>query len=305
MKRGWLVNDCLTCIPGTKTFWHDILEWFPFIADKCNGYTNFNRLPKRIEDEVTSNGSPDFILRNATFFRKLNIPCKTISFLQDCYTGQRRHDQLKVCNSSDVVVFNSNYTKSFYRDNVSSRIEVIPIGTDFDFFNILDDKDRLFSKWRILDNSILFIGSTNQVKGFQKIQWLIDNTNYNFCLIMKDDFKSDNKRVKVFNKMKQSDVKEIINCCSMLVCSSTTETLHLAGVEAAACNVPLLVTDVGVYHGLSDGNWGRKVKNDDYISGVEDIMSKLDDFSPREEFIKLGLDKRSCQLSWRELLDSI
>ena len=26
MKTGWLVNDTLTCIPGTKTIWHDLLE---------------------------------------------------------------------------------------------------------------------------------------------------------------------------------------------------------------------------------------------------------------------------------------
>jgi hypothetical protein len=34
MKR-LIVNDCLTTIPGTKTFWHDLQEWFG--AEFCGG----------------------------------------------------------------------------------------------------------------------------------------------------------------------------------------------------------------------------------------------------------------------------
>ncbi len=73
MKIGWLVNDTLTCIPGTKTFWHDLLEWLPTLKDKCNGYTPFNLLPYNIEKDYAIE-KPDYIIRNATYFRKLNIP---------------------------------------------------------------------------------------------------------------------------------------------------------------------------------------------------------------------------------------
>ena len=44
MNSGWLVNDTLTCIPGTITFWHNLLEWFPELLDKTNGYTNYINL---------------------------------------------------------------------------------------------------------------------------------------------------------------------------------------------------------------------------------------------------------------------
>ena len=71
---GWLVNDTLTCIPGTKTFWHDLLEWFPNLRDKTNGYTNFSILPKSIEREAELFGAPDFIIRNGTFFGPVQIP---------------------------------------------------------------------------------------------------------------------------------------------------------------------------------------------------------------------------------------
>ena len=48
MNKGWLVNDCLTCIPGTKTLWHDLLEWMPNLIDKTNGYTDFRYLADTI-----------------------------------------------------------------------------------------------------------------------------------------------------------------------------------------------------------------------------------------------------------------
>ena len=307
MSMGWLVNDCLTCIPGTKTFWNDMMEWFPFIQDKTNGYTPFTELSKRIENESIMNGIPDFILRNATFFRKLNIPCKHISFLQDCYVDKTRIKmmQIDVCNNSDMVVYNSNYIQSRYMNHIKSESTVIPIGTDFDFFYPMKNKKELSEKWGVLKDSILFIGSTNKIKGFDKILWLIENTNYNFCLVMKDDFVINNKRVKVFNKVNQISIREIINCCSMLICSSIVETFHLSGVEAAACNIPLLVTDVGVYYGMEDGEWGCKIKNDNYLNGIEYIFKNLESFCPREKFIFLGMDKKTCRYEWQKLFDRI
>jgi len=48
-KIGWLVNDQLTAIANTRTFWHDLLDWFPNLQDKCNGYTNYSVLADNIE----------------------------------------------------------------------------------------------------------------------------------------------------------------------------------------------------------------------------------------------------------------
>ena len=53
-KTGWLVNDTLTCIPGTITFWHNLLEWNPYLIDKTNGYTNFSVLSQNILNDINS-----------------------------------------------------------------------------------------------------------------------------------------------------------------------------------------------------------------------------------------------------------
>lgn len=58
MKKGWLVNDFLTCIPGTKTFWHDLLEWIPGLTDKCFPYPILADTIERLGVE----SPPDYII---------------------------------------------------------------------------------------------------------------------------------------------------------------------------------------------------------------------------------------------------
>ena len=86
MTIGWLVNDCLTCIPGTKTFWHDLLEWIPNLMDKTNGYTKFGELSSRIEEE-SKQSFPDYIIRNAF---KIQILKGEIGILQEQIKDMKR-----------------------------------------------------------------------------------------------------------------------------------------------------------------------------------------------------------------------
>lgn len=298
--RGWLVNDRLTCIPGTKTFWHNLLNWFPELEVKM---TPFKDLVSFIENEARSKGCPDYIIRNATYFGNINITTKMISFLQDgAVSGLRRVQQLDVCNNSDIVVCNSPAVFDMYANDIKSKMVMIPIGTDFNHFRPLDNKKELMKKWGIYENSILFVGAASGIKGFGKILELIENTSYNFCLVMKDGYSIVNNRVKIFNRVDHDDLVEIINCCSMLVCSSIIETLHLAGVEAAACGLPLLTTDVGIYKGWSDDKWGMKVKDENFVEGVGKVFSNIENFNSREYFLEKGLDKETCKIKWKELL---
>jgi glycosyltransferase involved in cell wall biosynthesis len=303
--KGWLVNDTLTCIPNTKTFWHDLLEWLPGLEDKCGGMTPYNILPSKIETEYAKTSKPNYIIRNASYFRPMNIPVKTISLLQDLLPNNQ--EQINVCNSSDVVVFNSPYTQSHYVDKITSKTVMIPLGIDFDKFKPLgvSFEDEL----GILPNSILFIGSaTDNPKGFDILTSIIENTNYNFCLVMKDGYSTNNKRVKVFNRIGHDLLIKIMNSCEMLVCTSRVETQHLSGIEAAASGLPIVTSNVGIYFNLESGEWGRNVMSFDYhdfISEIEYVKKNKKEFNPREVFLKLGLDTNTCKNRWIELVDSL
>ena len=305
MKKGWLVNDILTCIPGTKTFWHDLLEWLPELEDKCNGYTPYNLLPSNIERDWMNGHKTDYIIRNASYFRPMDIPVKTISLLQDLLPDNS--EQLSVCNKSDIVVFNSPYTQSHYIDKITSKTVMIPLGVDFNKF--VPTEKKYNSELDILENSILFIGSnTNNPKGFDILLKIIEETDYNFCLVMKDDFKIDNPRVKVFNKINHDMLVKVMNSCQMLVCTSRIETLHLAGVEAAACNLPLVTSNVGIYYNLPNGKWGRNTNSlnyNDFIKEIDFIKENLTTFSPRQFFLNLGLDTETCKNRWINLIESL
>jgi glycosyltransferase involved in cell wall biosynthesis len=302
MKTGWLINDTLTCIPNTKTFWHDLLDWLPNLIDKTNGYTAYSSLPNKIElDYSTINNKPEYLIRNASFFRRMNIPIKTISLLQDVWDEPT---QLDVCNNSSYTVFNSPFTYELYKDKITSRFEVIPLGTDFNLFQPLNN--NFSDEFGILPNSICFIGANNDYpKGFNTILDLINSTNYNFCLIMKDSFEMNHPRVKVFNRMSQENVVKILNSCEML-CTSRIETLHLSGVEAAACNLPLITTNVGVYYNKENGDWGRKASTvNEFKENIEFVFNNYNSFNPREHFLKLGYDKSTCKNKWVELVNKI
>jgi len=304
MKKGWLINDTLTCIPGTKTFWHDLLDWLPELEDKTNGMTPFNLLPNNIEREYVGN-KPDYVIRNATYFRPLNIQSKTISLLQDLAPNNQM--QIDVCNKSDVVVYNSPYTQAHYKDKITAKSVMIPLGVDFNKFKPIgeDFSDEL----GILPNSILFIGANNiSPKGFDIMTEIINNTDYNFCLVMKDGYTIDNPKVKVFNRIDHDKLIKVMNSCEMLVCTSRVETLHLAGVEAAACGLPLVTSNVGIYFDMENGEWGRNVKTlnyQDFITEINYVKGNLSEFNPREKFLEIGLDTETCKNRWINLIDTL
>ena len=70
----WLVNDFLTCIPGTRTFWHDLMDEFGLV-DKTG--TRFDQLAPAIEGAIDAAGAPDLIIRNASYFRPIRRNVQT------------------------------------------------------------------------------------------------------------------------------------------------------------------------------------------------------------------------------------
>lgn len=299
-KIGWLINDQLTAIPNTRTFWHDLLENIKGLEDLTAGYTSFNLLPKKIESMLINETKPDYIIRNASYFRKLDTNVRTISLVQDISNDPI---QLDVINSSNVAIFNSPYTFSHYKDRVKTRVEIIPIGVDFNFFK--PDRDYS-SELGISKDSILFVGANNVTpKGIDLVTKIFENTKYNFCFVMKDNFKLKNNRAKIFNRVSSEMMFKIYNSCKLLICTSKIETQHLAGIEAAACNKPVVATKVGSYYDLSDGEWGHLADEHTFIDKIDLVMKNSEKYSPRNFFLSRGFDKINCMNKWNQIIKEI
>jgi glycosyltransferase involved in cell wall biosynthesis len=303
-KEIWLVNDCLTCIPNTKTFWHNLLEWVPEIEDKTNGYTNFSILANKIEEDYNKLlEKPKLIIRNATYFRKLNLNVKTISLLQDPYDENTAlfQNQIDVCNNSNFVVFNSEYTKNKYSRFINKPYDIIEIGTDSDLFK----PSKQIKKNK---NTIVYVGSSDEAhKGFSLVLDLINKTNYNFILVMKDGFQLLHERVKIYNSIDQQKLSEILNFSDVLICTSKNETLHLAGIEAAFCNTPIVASDVGIYNKIkNDKRWGVVVDNyntDSYIDAINFVLNN-NNLQPRNCMFDNELSKDNCKNKWQNLIQA-
>ena len=309
-QSGWLINDCLTCIPGTTTFWHNLLEWFPELVDKTNGYTDYSILSSKIEEQLLHQTQPDYIIRNGSYFRKINTRVKQISLIQDC-TPSLFNDQIDVINNSHIVVFNTNYVYHKYinRINNNSIVKICPLGVDFNFFNTIQERHT-----DVLPNSLIFIGAaTNYPKGFNILLDIITKMeNQNFCLIMKDDFnisqlnENVRHRVRIFNRVNKENVRLLINSCVAAICTSYEETQHLSGIECAACNIPIIARDVGVYYdNKNDNRWGRIADDDsNFVEKISYVLENISNFKPRECFIeKYSLE--ICKNNWKNIIDEL
>ena len=107
--RRLLVNDCLTCIPGTRTFWHDLQEWTE--AEFIGGdYATLDDTVDKatqptIADPLAQRTS--LIIRNATYAPpfKASVQIPTIALLQDIIAdGPMREMQEAVIKSSSAIV---------------------------------------------------------------------------------------------------------------------------------------------------------------------------------------------------------
>jgi len=305
-KIGWLVNDCLTCIPGTKTLWHDLMEWFPGLEDKTNGYTDYSILADTIEKMYNEeNVKPDYIIRNGSYFRKMNINVPTFALIQDT---QDNRMQTAVINSVDCVIFSSHQTYKIYKDRISPKnYRVIEWASDFHFWKPIEERHP-----DILPNSIIFIGDSSYVKkGFHRVLKLINiMKDFNFCLVLKDNTtinvipEESRNRVKIFNKADRKTVRLLMNSSICGICTSGMEEGHWAGIELGACNIPMVSRPMGRYLDNIDGIgiWGELAVDDDFPRVIRKVVANKDSYSPREYYSKEYTHER-FQEKWTNLLN--
>ena len=293
MSKGWLVNDWLTCIPNTKTLWHFLLEGIPDLEDKT-GHP-FSALPYVLERNPEK---PAYIIRNATFFRRLNISSPTISLVQDVQEGASLNQQIDVCNNSEHVVFNTQYLADIYSKHLNVPYSIIPLGSDSDLF-----KPTNTAKSK---NTILFMGSTHSIKGFNLLTRIIEATDYQFIIVLKEGDYS-HPRAEVHKRVDQTTLNTLMNRADVVLCTSTQETQHLAGIESCLADTPVVANKVGIYEELKhDQRWGTLVESysvEGFVKGIEKVLNKS--CSPRQCMIENNLTIETCINSWKTLVDQV
>lgn len=309
-KTGWLVNDILTGIPNTLTLWNHLLNNIPSLQDKTNGYTPYKVLSEKIE-KMALEDKPKYIIRNGSYFRPLNIDTYTISLIHDDLTKNPGllNDQIKVIKSSQMVVFNSQYIHDKYINYVVGKSQIIPFGVDLSLF-----KPSTVYGLDIFDNSILYIGNSHaNPQELGMILRIADRMpKQNFCLVMKNDIslndlpRTYHNRFKIFNKVSQEKMVQIMNSCVMGISTSVSEKPHLSGLEILACNKPIVGLDIGFYKLYKESNqWGVLANEKTFVEKINYVKENIHLFNPRKFIIENEFGYDECMQKWKNLVENI
>lgn len=313
--RRLLVNDALNQL-GEHTFWNDLQEWFGMdfiggdystLADKASIAISCGKL----EGKPTS-----LIVRNSSWFPPIKTDVPTISLLQDIFAeGPLRKMQEAVLASSRAAVFNSEFTRSKYgvvnKAYGAPEAPIIPLPVDFDMFapqNAMGCQQML----SLPDGCVCWIGASQgaagHIKGFDIFLSVVRaNPDLPFVAVFKDaapEYVPPNLRT--FVRLSHHDLVKVIGACRVGLCTSRTESQHLAGIEMGACGLPMVAPPVGVYWNRAFPGCLSEPNIQAYTNGIRSVLrdSKLDTRSSRNYWRK-EFDKPVIKAAWMKLIDGV
>ncbi len=292
----WIVNDLLTCIPGTRTFWHLLLE-IDGTVDKTG--TPYSRLGKVIEEDP---GECDLIIRNATFFPPIKRDCKQIAFLQDSYEDNTQQKQ--VVDAATHTVFNSQYTKNRFGGDG----DVIPIGVNQEIFKPMAQwrpDDQIFQR---IGRVGIFVGDYNTTKNTRLFEELAKSKSYlHFIYVSKSGHRINLPNVENYaGGVDEQAMARLYNRADFCIYTSPVETLHLTSVEAALCGTPVIGTNTGWLADFHDNEVGIRVdvpNFDNFNKAIDELLENS--YSPREYMLTTPYTWDNCKKEWEQLIEKV
>jgi len=294
-------NDILTGTMGEKVLWDYLLKLPKTIG---LSYEVVGGKKSITFQEYIANNYSDIkiVLQNASFMDTVDPSIFTIVFLQDDLRRMRNPSlqQEQNLNNADICITNSYSTASSYPE---FDFEIIPVGVDSELFSPRDKK-ALRNKWNIpLAGKIgIFVGALNEVKGWSRVLDVIENDiSCHWIVVTKYGESFDHPRVTLFSKQNQADLSELLCCSDFFILGSEVETQCLAAIEAALCDVPIIMDKTGIFADINEKDLSRiGVFNEDFKVAVVQISER--EFSPRETILKYPITINDSMGLWRSLL---
>jgi glycosyltransferase involved in cell wall biosynthesis len=87
------------------------------------------------------------------------------------------------------------------------------------------------------------------------------------------------------------------------LCTSTIETQHLSSIEAGACNIPVVTTNVGIHYNKNGDGWGEKIPDGASGKDIAELLDKAlsSEYQTRNKFIEFEYNRKSCKEKWVKL----
>lgn len=297
-----ICNDLCTGSMGEKVLWDYLLDKIPgaFPVDfRTVGKISYEA---RATDYINKNyPDTEVIIQNASFINRIDPTKHTIVFLQDDLRlmGRSSSQQESNLKFADTLVTNSIQTSLSYPEY---DFEIISVGVDAELFSP-KNKSSVRKKYGFGEEKIgIFVGSFSGVKGWQKVIDCVQTfSNITWILVSKYDETYSAKNARVFNKISQNVLSELLNCADFFIIGSPVETQCLAAIEANLCNIPVVMPLVGIYRDFSQPERAAVgVFGDDLTEGVYKVLDL--NINPREVIINKGLTVDVALEKWKNLL---
>lgn len=297
-----ICNNRIGGINGEKVLWGHLLTLPNTLAldyDTVSGKTptSFNQYVSKLGYKIK------LALQNATFIPRLFPNVRTLMYLQDNLRAMQLVSAQQEINlrEAECLVTNTIDTAASYPEY---DFDICPVGVDTNLFvplnrQILREKHDI----AISGHVGIFIGALDEVKGWPEVLSIIDaEPDISWIVVTKYEDKFYHPRVKFFSKQNQNVLVELINCADFFILGSPVETQCLAAIEAALCDIPIVMKPVGIFSSFSDEE--RRAVGQININlhmGVKQIISNLTSFSPRATLLSKGISIEATNEKWWNL----
>lgn len=188
------------------------------------------------------------------------------------------------------------------------KLALIPNGINTDFFHNNQQFAKLFrKKFKINDKFILSVGRLHNIKGYDFLVRTFNQILQEFknlkLIIVGEEFGYKNQLIKLIQKLKLNNSVILIekifdkllvgaySAASIYVQPSKFEVFGMAALEAAACETPPVVTNVGAFKNLITNGVNGFVVNFNDIDKLKKVCLILLKNEPKSKEIGINTKK--------------
>jgi len=303
--RVAICNDLIRGINGERVLWTYLSEQLPAAIGIGSAIVGPGNYSKRAKEYIDSHHPTiDVVVQNATFIDLIDPSRHSVVYVQDNLRKMETPsaEQEYTIHAANIRVANSIDTALSYPEY---DFRIIPVGVDEDLF-VPMDKGRVRDRLGFEDGLIgIFVGSFSEVKGWSEVVKCIENfPNITWIAVSKYEEKFFASNVRVYNKIPQEQLVELLNCADFFIVGSRVETQCLAAIEACLCDVPVVMHEVGIFKEFSDDERAKVgVFTDDLIEGVSKIQDIIECAEPRRVILGKGLGINQTIDRWKRVLE--
>ncbi|MCE5213548.1 MAG: glycosyltransferase family 4 protein [Methanobacterium sp.] len=258
----------------------------------------------------------------ALFLKKIyRIPYMSTIYGEEIYLSKLYHMipilRWLVNNSSKIVTISTATRNTCLEAGMDKNLEIIPFGVDTDFFRPIDNPrtDEFFQ--------ILSVGYLIERKGHEYLiramkEVLKKQDNVRLKIVGSGPFKT-----KLKNLIKELDLEEAVEIIenvsdeellnlytssdlfvlpSIIDSQGNTEGLGLVLLEAMACGLPVIGSNVGgITDIIVDGETGLLVQEKNVLEIYSSINKMIEDDDQRQQIRKNGQLRVKEQFSWEKI----